>query len=149
MLGNCRFLMYYPNIWQHCMQHLPLVSIQKQILQPLQLTAAACVNLCGLWTQNLCMCCMISSDTYRCPTSFMCTKLLVCQNYAIQVSVFLRMVSEGFVSLQVILKRHWTCVSDFDKPMLPPCLLCRFMKTEWMNPAHKNTGGCSDVHHKV
>ena len=62
-----------------------------------------------------------------------------CQNYAIQVSVFLQMVSDGFVSWQVLLKHHWTCVSDFDKPLLPPCLLCRFMKTEWMTHTHTHT----------
>jgi len=80
MFGHCKFLTYYPNISQHCMQHLPFVSIQKRSLQPLQLAVAACVNLCGLWTKTLCMCLMIPSYTYKCPTSFMCTKLLVCQN---------------------------------------------------------------------
>jgi hypothetical protein len=80
MLGHCKFLTYYPNISQRCMQHLPLVSIQKRSLQPLQLAVAACVNLRGLWTKTLCMCLMIPSYTYKCPTSFMCTKLLVCQN---------------------------------------------------------------------
>jgi hypothetical protein len=80
MLGHCKFLTYYPNIWQHCTQHLPLVSIQIWSLQPLWLTVAACVNLRGLWTKTLCMCLMVSSYTYKCPTSFMCTKLLVCQN---------------------------------------------------------------------
>jgi hypothetical protein len=55
MLGHWKFLTHYPNIWQHCMQHLPLVSIRKRSLQPLQLTVPACVNLRGLWTKILCM----------------------------------------------------------------------------------------------
>jgi len=80
MLGYCKFLTYYPNIWYHCMHHLPLASIQKWSLQPLQLTVAAFVNYRGLWTKTLCMCLMVSSYTYKCPTSFMWTKLLVCQN---------------------------------------------------------------------
>jgi hypothetical protein len=121
------------------MQHLPLVSIQKQILQPFKFTTAVCVNLCGLWTKTRWMCLMVSSHTYRCLTPLMFTKLLVCQNYAIHLSMFLQMVSDGFISWQAVLKYHWTCVSDYDKPLFPPCLLCRIMKTEWMIHTHTHT----------
>lgn len=33
-------------------------------------------------------------------------------------------------------KHHWTCATDSDKPLLPPCFFCRFMRTEQMIPTY-------------